>query len=564
MIGERRVISGEMHYARVPRAYWSGRLAMAYAMGLDAVSTYVFWNLHEPQPEVYDFAGENDVAEYVRTAAAAGLDVILRPGPYVCAEWDLGGLPAWLLTDDSNGFRTAGARFMRPVRRWLKRLGEELAPLQRSRGGPIVAVQLENEYGAFGEDPRYLQALREALDAAGFGETPYYTIDQPDDLARGSLAGVEAAVTFGPGDFDRAAEALERLRPGAPKFCGEYWAGWFARWGELPARDDSLAQTEDLARLLAGGWSVNVYMFHGGTNFGFHNGANFDGSYRPVITSYDYRAALDQAGRPTPKYFAFRAAIAQSARIFPRPVPAVPRIVEVPAFALTESAPLESLLTIPVAAAAPRTMESLGQAFGYVLYRTELSDGGPGLLEFDDVRDFAVVSVDGRPAAVLDRRLGSASARIEPAKRHATLDVLVENCGRVNYGPQIARERKGIAGAVRWNGRELRGWKMYSLPLADLARLRFTAAKFSGAPAFFRGRFELAEPHDTFLNVSGLGKGVLFVNGRNAGRFWNLGPQRFLYVPGVWLRSGLNDVVTFDVLPQPEMVITGTPDYEGM
>jgi beta-galactosidase len=562
MTGKRRIVSGEMHYPRVPRAYWPQRLRMAFAMGLNAVSTYVFWNLHEPEPAVYDFNGENDVAEFVRQAAAAGLDVILRPGPYVCAEWDFGGLPAWLLSGEPVAVRTTDDRFMVPVRRWLRRLGNELAPLQRSRGGPIVAVQLENEYGAYGSDSRYLPALRDALDAAGFGESPYYTIDRPRDLAAGSLADLPAGVTFGPGDAEKAFDALLALRPDAPLICGEYWCGWFDHWGEPHQRDDAEQQANDLGWMLERGWSVNLYMFHGGTNFGFTNGANQSDDaggapgYQPTTTSYDYLAALDEAGRPTQKYFTFRDVIAQRIGIERRTVPPFPRTIAIPQFELGESAPLQTLCVEPVTSDLPRVMESLGASFGYVLYRTTLTRAGAGLLDIDGMHDFATIVVDGQLVGHLDRRRNESSMRVDVRTSASVLDILIENCGRINYGRAPADERKGILGTVRWNGRELRGWEIFALPFDDLSSLRF-ARGVRAAPAFFRGTFDLREPRDTFLDLRALGKGSLFVNGHHAGRFWEIGPQRCLYVPGTWLQRGTNRIVTFDVMVRGHMVIRG-------
>lgn len=549
-------LCGEIHYARVPRTQWESRLRLAAAMGCEAVSTYVFWNRHERTPDTYRFEGNDDVAHYVRLAARAGLGVVLRPGPYVCAEWDFGGLPAWLIAGGPIAVRTVDERYMTPVRRWLRRLGEELAPLQDASGGPIVAVQLENEYGAYGDDKKYLSALRDALDDAGFGASPYFTIDQPGDLARGALDGVPAAVTFGPGDLDRAARALDALRPNSAKICGEYWAGWFSHWGEPPPPDDPELQARELAQMLGEGWSVNLYMLHGGTNTAFWNGANLDGPparYRPATTSYDYRAAIDEAGRPTPKYFLFRAVAQRHARAPLASIPALPPTIDVPDFALDERAELASLLRDGVRAQRPPSFESLGIAFGYVLYRTDLY-GGSGVLEIGNLRDFTAVAIDGVPAGCLDRRLGPARLRMDVG-RPCRLELLVENCGRVSYGPALEDAWKGVA-AVTWQGRELRDWEAFALPLDDLSALRFSAAPGMG-PAFFRGAFELSDAAATFFDVSRLGKGVLFVNGNCAGRFWNVGPQRHLYVPGEWLRVGRNEAVAFDLMPQAEMSLSG-------
>jgi beta-galactosidase len=304
-----------MHYSRMPREYWLDRLKKARAMGLNTIETYVFWNLHEPQPGAFDFGGSLDVAEYIRLAQAQGLNVILRPGPYVCSEWDFGGLPAWLLRDPDMKVRTKDPQFLAAADHYLMRLGQELAPLQASRGGPIVMVQIENEYGSFGKDKEYMQHMRESLMRAGFRESLLYTADGPPELASGTLPGVLAVANFGPGETRHAFETLERFEPGRPLMTGEYWDGWFDSWGGKHARTDTARQVSELEWMLSQGYSLNLYMFHGGTTFGFMNGANLNtdtgNTYAPQTTSYDYDAPLDEAGRPTKKYFLFREAIAR-------------------------------------------------------------------------------------------------------------------------------------------------------------------------------------------------------------------------------------------------------------
>lgn len=547
-----------MHYPRIPRAYWRARLDMAYAMGLDAISTYAFWNLHEPRPGEFDFEGERDVAAYVREAAAAGLRVVVRPGPYVCAEWDFGGLPAWLLDGRRIAIRTTDPAYMVPVRAWLRRLGGELEPLLERNGGPIVAVQLENEYGAYGSDAIYLEALRDALDDAGFAGTQYFTIDQPRDLARGSLPGIPMAATFAAGQALRDLAALRELRPGAPLLCGEFWAGWFDHWGEPHQLRDDAVQVTDFEAMLGEGASVNFYMFHGGTNFGFTNGANAtdDGIYQPTTTSYDYLAALDEAGRPRQKYAAFRDAAARATGVAPRPVPRAPVTVDVPRFALDACAPLDDLLALPYRRTRPCSMEAIGQSFGFTLYRTTLASAGSGVLDAGDVRDYATIRVDGKTVARLDRRFAERNATVAAARDGATLDILVENCGRINYGPRVRDERKGLLGSVLFDGVELLDWEIYPLALDCLTGLTFGPV-IHGAPAFHRGYFEMAIPSDTFFDMRGWGKGVLFVNGRNAGRFWSAGPERSLYIPGAWLRA-INEVVVFDTIGPSSAFINGT------
>jgi len=574
-------VSGELHYPRFPRASWRARLAMARAMGLEAISTYVFWNYHERTPGSYDFSGDRDVAHFVRLAREEGLDVVLRPGPYVCAEWEFGGFPGWLLAGGEIPIRTTDERFMAPVCQWLRRLGEELAPLQRAAGGPIVAVQLENEYGAFGADPAYLEALRAALDAAGFGRSPYFTIDQPQHLERGALDGVPAGLTFGPGDPERDFAGLRALRPGEPLFCGEYWAGWFDRWGRASTLLDDEREDRSLAWMLRRDIAVNVYMVAGGTNFGFWNGATGTDAepYQPVTTSYDYQAAIDEAGRPTPKYHRFREIIARECGIVPPPIPAMPPLTGIAPFALGQSLPITGILGEPVRSLRPRSMEALGQAFGYTLYRTELRGPRRALLSIEDACDYTVIALNGRTVAFLDRRLepsATPSAAVpavlpSPAELaltveggSATLDILVENGGRINYGPGLGHDLKGLARPVRFGGDELLDWQIHALPLDAPPATGFAAGP-SSTPAFYRGGFVLAaaatseEPAigDAFLDTRALHKGLLWVNGHHAGRYWEIGPQHALYLPGVWLRRGFNEVVALDLFAHERAPVLG-------
>jgi beta-galactosidase len=550
---ERRIISGELHYPRIPPEYWQARLAMARAMGLNAVSTYMFWNCHEQRPGTFDFTGPYDVAAFIRLAQTQELDVIVRPGPYVCAEWEYGGLPAWLLKNGKLAVRSLDERYTDPVRRWLFRLGEELHPYLRSRGGPIVAVQLENEYGAYGSDTAYLLWLQETLREAGFTGVPFYTIDQPSDLARGSLSALPIAVTFAPGDPGVQFEVLRKLRPDGPLLCGEYWAGWFDHWGEPHARLDDALQTADLDWMLAAGVSVNIYMFHGGTNFGFWNGANaFEPSpYQPTTTSYDYQAALDEAGRPTQKYAAFRECITRNTGNAPPAVPATPELIGFAPFSLDRYAPLPDLLGPSVESERLMTMEELDQAFGFILYRMSVDARARTLLHIEGVRDYATIMLDGRTVAHLDRRLNETDALLPAGSQNATLDILVENCGQINYGPAFSDDCKGIIGEVSIDGRTPARWKIFSLAFDTFPDVPWRRERTRG-PALYGGTLHLETPGDAFFDVTDIGKGVLWINGRNAGRCWNIGPQTCLYVPGVWLRPGDNDVAVFDVFDRAE------------
>jgi len=559
-----QIIAGEMHYPRIPREYWRHRMRMARAMGLNTITTYVFWNLHEPRPGVFDFSGNNDVAAYLRTAQEEGLYVILRPGPYVCSEWDFGGLPWWLLADTSLVVRSRDARFLAASGSYLDRLGQELVPLLSTRGGPIIAVQVENEYGSFSNDSLYMRAIKDAVIHAGFGAVLLFTADGPGQLPAGALSELPPVVNFGPGYADSAFAYLRRFRPSGPRMAGEWWAGWFDQWGGRHSVTDAAAEARELDSMLTRGHSVNFYMFHGGTTFGFLNGANYDrrNGYRPQTTSYDYDAAVDEAGRPSRKFAPFREVIARHRPGVTLPEPPAPApVVAIPRFTLGQSVSLvaSGLLGTPVRAERPRTFEALGVSFGYVMYRTHLAGPAQGTLVLGGLRDYAVVSLDGAVAGTLDRRLRQDSLQLTVPAGGATLEVLVENTGRINFGRDLVHDWKGLTGEVTFAGRTVSGWEMYRLPLEDprAARFRRVAAMDQSLPTLFRGTFRLDAAGDTYLDLRGWGKGVVWVNGHNLGRFWSIGPQRTLYVPGPWLRRGVNEVVVLDLEPRAAPTLEG-------
>ncbi|HJV49336.1 MAG TPA: beta-galactosidase family protein [Geothrix sp.] len=551
--------SGEMHYPRVPRAYWRDRMRKMRAMGLNTLCTYVFWNLHEPQPGHFNFSGDLDLAAYLRTAQEEGLKVILRPGPYICTEWEFGGLPAWLLKEPGLKVRTADPRFLTAAARYLKRVGQEVDSLQTDRGGPILMVQVENEYGSFGKDVAYKQAIRKAIEDAGF-RVQLYTSDGPgqDMLAGGTFPDLPPTVNLGAGpECAEAFAELDKFRTGTPKMCGEYWAGWFDHYGKPHHTTDAKEGTEGLKWMLQRGISFNLYMFHGGTNFGFMNGANWTGRYAPDTTSYDYDVMLDEAGRPTPKFFAYREAIrpflakGETLPDLPAPLP----MIEVPAFRFTESAPLAQLLKAPAHAEAPLAMEVLDQGYGYVLYRHPVAGPAKDVLEVGDVRDYAVVLQGGHRFGSLDRRLRQSCLDVDLASGEP-LEILVENTGRINFDQAMLGERKGILGKVSLGGHELKGWDCFSLRLSDLSGLRFARGDLS-APAFHRATFNLQAAGDTFLDLRGWGKGQVFVNGRNLGRHWNLGPMDTLYCPASFLKVGANEVIVLELEPSAQREMQG-------
>ncbi|HUX66543.1 MAG TPA: glycoside hydrolase family 35 protein [Terriglobales bacterium] len=554
--------SGEMHYPRVPRPYWRDRMRKLRALGLNTLCTYVFWNAHEPRPGEFDFSGNLDLAAYLRTAQQEGLWVILRPGPYVCTEWDFGGFPAWLLQSPGMRVRSASPRFLEAADGYLRRLGREVGGLQITRGGPVVLVQVENEYGSYGDDHDYMAAIRDLIRGAGF-EVPLYTADGPSrrDLGGGALPDLPCAINFGDTDApEQAFAARARVRPSGPRLCGEYWVGWFDHWGERHHTTPPAHAAAGLDWMLGQGISCNLYMAHGGTSFGFMAGANFGRTYQPDTSSYDYDAPIDEAGRPTPKFDALRAVIEQHLApgehlpALPPPLPAI----EIPAFELGERAPLSQLYGTPRHAPQPLTMEALGQAYGLIWYRTEIAAAAQGRLEPYDLRDYARVYQGEHALGVIDRSLGQTAAQVE-LQAGVPLDIVVENMGRINFGPHLQDNRHGITERVLFNAAELKNWSMVPLPLDDLGRLRFSAGTGPG-PAFYRGRFELAALGDTFLDMRAWGKGYVWVNGHNLGRFWNRGPQQSLFLPGCWLRRGGNEVIVFDWEPQGKRQLTGKRD----
>jgi len=552
-----QIISGEMHYPRVPRAYWRDRFRKARAMGLNTITTYVFWNLHEPRPGVYDFAGQNDIAEYIREAQQEGLNVILRPGPYVCAEWELGGYPSWLLKDRSLVLRSQDPKYTAAVERWFTRLAKEITPLLLRNGGPIIAVQVENEYGSFGDDHAYVEGLKKLIEKTGMAPDVLYTADGPEEIPKGSLPELPAVINFGTGEAKNSFAVLDSLRPDGPHMSGEYWAGWFDHWGEKHHQTNGANEAAELEWMLSQGYSVSMYMFHGGTSFGWMNGANSNGTnYEPDTTSYDYDAPLDERGTPRQKYFLFRDVIARvtghPAAEVPPPLP----VKEFPLTAGTESASLWSNLPKPVESDALLTMEDMDQSYGYVLYRTRLEAGTGGELNIEGLHDYAQVYLDQKLMGALDRRLATSQLKLPAIAGPATLDILVENSGRVNFTKVIRGERKGITGKVTVAGKEPKHWQIFPLPMDNVGQLHYVLEPCEG-PCFKRTTL-VASIADTYVDTTALHKGEVWINQRPLGRFWSIGPQHTLLVPAPWLHRGLNEIVFFDLLSEPSQPLKTT------
>jgi beta-galactosidase len=542
-----QIVSGAIHYGRVPRAYWRDRLRKARAMGLNTVETYVFWNLHEPAPGQFDFSGQNDIAEFVREAQQEGLYVILRPGPYVCAEWEFGGYPAWLLHEPSMEVRTSNPAFMAAASRWFHRLGQELAPLQSGNGGPIVAVQVENEYGSYGSDHNYMEQIHHLLLDSGFDRAMLYTADGADELSNGSLPELPAVINFGSGSAKDEFAKLAKIRPNAPRMCGEYWDGWFDHWGGKHHTTDPTAEAEELKWMLEQGDSVNLYMFHGGTSFGWMNGANIDGGrYEPDVTSYDYDVPVGESGELKPKFFLFRDVIGRVTGVTPPAPPAPLPVRPLDSIQFSRSASIWLNLPKAIESAKILSMEDVGQSYGYILYRTTIANAQSGELRIDELHSYAQIYLDGVIAGTLDRHLNQSSLPIHVTHDNTRLDILVENTGRVNFSRQLPHERAGITHQVTLADAPLTGWQIYPLPMQNVTSIAYQSRQCTGA-CFYQAAFQVDEPADTFIDTRSLGKGEIFVNGKPLGRFWNIGPQGTLYLPGPWLKKGRNEIVVFDL-----------------
>ncbi|MEU6249564.1 beta-galactosidase family protein [Glycomyces sp. NPDC047010] len=551
----RRVLSGAVHYFRVHPDHWTDRIRKARLMGLNTVETYVPWNLHAVEPGSWTEEGRLDLRRFLEAVAAEGMHAIVRPGPYICAEFDNGGLPAWLFADPEVGVRRGEPKFLAAIEEYLRRVCAIVAPLQVDAGGPVILMQVENEYGAYGDDTAYLETLTGMFRANGI-TVPLTTVDQPEPwmLKRGSLPGLHMTASFG----SRSDERLDTLRehqPTGPLMSSEYWDGWFDSWGTHHHTTKAADAAADLDVLLGRGASVNLYMFHGGTNFGLTSGANDKGTYMPITTSYDYDAPLDEAGRPTAKYWAFREVIGRYTEL-PDEVPAEPAPAPTGEAPLLVGAPVLSAFEA-LDAVESTEVPSFAQArhdAAFLLHEKRFA-ADAGVLVIGEVRDRVHVVVDGVTVGVLSRELHQRALAV-PAVRES-LRLLVENQGRVNYGPRLG-EDKGLIGGVSLGGKPLSDWTTRAIGEADL--LALSAGAGESAPAvpglrYARAEFDAEDASDRFLDTSALGKGIAWINGFCLGRYWSRGPQRTLYVPGPVLRQGRNEAVLLELDGAPEAVL---------
>jgi beta-galactosidase len=544
-----QIISGAIHYFRVVPEYWKDRLLKLKACGLNTVETYVPWNLHEPKPGQFYFEGLADIVRFIKTAGDLGLHVIVRPGPYICAEWEFGGFPAWLLQDSDIRLRCYDTSYLEKVDRYFDELLSRLKPLQCTNGGPIIAMQVENEYGSYGNDKKYLNYLKEGMIRRGI-DVLLFTSDGPMDemLQGGTLPDVFKTVNFGSRPEEGFGKLLE-YQSDQPLMCMEFWNGWFDHWGAPHHTRDADDAADVLDQMLKAGASVNFYMFHGGTSFGFMNGANYSEGLAPTVNSYDYDAAVSESGDLTDKYYTYQKVISKYTRIddsiLPAPIPkkAYGQV------SLDQHAGLfESLyqLSEPIQRTCPEPMEKLGQNYGYILYRSQVS--GPrkeNHLLIQDLHDRAMVFLDGKFQGVVERNQKE-PLKLDIPSETAQLDILVENMGRINYGRRL-KDYKGITEGVYLGTHFLFDWTIFTLPMDNLGELVFRNTSSKNCPGFFRGTLEIDEPADTFLRTDGWKKGIVFINGFNLGRYWEIGPTKTMYIPAPLLKTGKNEIMIFEL-----------------
>ena len=596
------VKAAEVHYPRIPRPYWEHRIQMCKALGMNTVCIYVFWNIHEQKEGQFDFTGNNDVAEFCRLAQKNGMYVIVRPGPYVCAEWEMGGLPWWLLKKKDIKLRERDPYFMERVKIFEQKVGEQLAPLTIQKGGPIIMVQVENEYGSYGEDKPYVSEIRDCLRGIYGKELALFQCDWSSNFEKNGLDDLTWTMNFGTGaNIDQQFRRLGQLRPNAPKMCSEFWSGWFDKWGARHETRPAKDMVEGMDEMLSKGISFSLYMTHGGTSFGHWAGANSPG-FAPDVTSYDYDAPINEYGHATPKFWELRKMMEKYND--GKKMPAVPKapmsIITVPKFELTEFAPFIAAMTKPVNGT-PKTFEEMDMGWGTMMYSTRLPEITSQSVLTGEFHDFAQVFIDKKYIGKIDRVKNEKSLTIPAVKEGAELIIIVEGMGRINFGRAI-KDFKGIVGDVTLttekNDIEMvltpKNWMNVAIPddyktatkALDMVKgvndqvaagkakgsvpaLAFTQG-YEGSkklgdimkPGYHRGYFNLKKVGDTFLNFETWGKGQVYVNGHAMGRIWSIGPQQTLYVPGCWLKKGKNEIIVLDVVGPRKAVVWGQAEPE--
>lgn len=548
--------AAELHYPRIPQEYWEQRIEATKALGMNAICLYVFWNYHEPQKGEFDFTGQKDIATFCRLAQKHGMYVIVRPGPYVCAEWEMGGLPWWLLQKQDIKLREQDPYFMERTKIFMNEVGKQLADLQITRGGNIIMVQVENEYGSFGTDKPYIAEIRDIVKKAGFSDVPLFQCDWNSNFENNALDDLIWTINFGTGaNIDDQFSRLKELRPNTPLMCSEFWSGWFDHWGAKHETRSGEVLVKSLKEMLDQNISFSLYMTHGGTSFGHWGGANFP-NFSPTTTSYDYDAPIGESGNFTPKYYEVRNLLkdyVEEGSSLP-PIPDSIPTIAIPAFQLTEVAPLFDNLPKPKFSETVKSMEFFDQGWGSILYRTTLkASTEEQTLILTEAHDWTQIFINGKHISTLSRMKGEGTAIIPALKEDAQLDILVEAMGRMNFGKGIY-DWKGITEKVEIKNKkgiqQLYNWEIYNIPVDYEFAEDKQYVKIShpiAQPAYYKGTFELSEIGDTFFNLSNWGKGMVWVNGYAIGRFWEIGPQQTLYMPGCWLKKGENEIIILDM-----------------
>ena len=570
-----KLISGALHYFRIVPEYWQDRLEKLKNMGCNCVETYIPWNYHEPEKGKFDFTGRRDIARFVHLAQDLGLYVILRPTPYICAEWEFGGLPAWLLADDSMRVRSTYQPYLDAVDAYYDELFKVIRPLFVTHGGPVLMCQIENEYGSFGNDKNYLKAIKALMIKHGC-DVPMFTSDGGwrEVLEAGTLLGEDVLPTANFGS--RTEEQIGALRDfmkdhnvKGPLMCMEFWIGWFNNWGSALKTREADEAAHELDLMLHNG-SVNIYMFHGGTNPAFYNGCSYHNGQDPQITSYDYAAPLTEWGTKDAKYDAFRDVIKKYHDFTPVPLTTDIKFKSYGDLQCTRKVSLFNTLSTlaePIRTAISQAMEKLGQGYGYILYRAHV--GGARQLakaKLADCDDRAQVFVNQKLIATQYKE--NMGDNIPLDLDHPTdnvVDILVENLGRINYGASLVspKQRKGLKGGFMLDLHFHTGWEQFCLPLNNVEKVDFDQDYVENTPAFYEFTVDIDEPADTFLNLEGWGKGVGFINGENLGRFWNVGPTHYFYIPAPMLKKGKNTIVLFETEGQTGTVtLSDTPKMD--
>lgn len=557
------VKAAELHYPRIPRAYWEHRIKMCKALGMNTVCLYVFWNIHEQQEGKFDFTGNNDVAAFCRLCQENGMYVIVRPGPYVCAEWEMGGLPWWLLKKKDIRLREQDPYFMQRVEIFEKEVGKQLAPLTIQNGGPIIMVQVENEYGSYGKDKPYVSAIRDIVKKSGFDKVSLFQCDWSSNFLNNGLDDLTWTMNFGTGaNIDNQFKRLSEVRPNAPKMCSEFWSGWFDKWGARHETRPAKDMVEGMDEMLSKGISFSLYMTHGGTSFGHWAGANSPG-FQPDVTSYDYDAPINEWGLATPKYYELQKMMAKYTG--GKKLPTVPKapmpIISVPEFKLTEYKPLSNGISDEKESGKPLSFEDMDMGWGTMVYTTTLPEVKAGATLTGEFHDFAQVYLNGKYVGKIDRVKNEKSLDLPAAVAGSELTIVVEGMGRINFGRAI-KDYKGIIGNVsistsdevcditlnpkQWNNQTIPD--DYATAVKALAAPRNKMRGLHTKAGYYRGYFNINKVGDTFINMEAFGKGQVYVNGHALGRFWQIGPQQTLYLPGCWLKKGKNEVIVLDVV----------------